>query len=156
MSNIDAIKQKVGKLVVERGLSFHSLSLRLGKNSSYLQKFVKEKSPRRLDEEFRKGLAKILNIPEQELTDIPLDGNMKTPLLSENMLSITEENFKEIISTAYTVFTEYLEEFKSNESKEDIAQKIAEACLSAAKAETTDRKGQLKGIVINLYQKKAG
>ena len=69
MSKIDEVKQRVGELVAERGLSYNSISIKLGKNPSYLQKFVKEKSPKRLDEVFRHKLAILLNVDEQELTD---------------------------------------------------------------------------------------
>lgn len=69
MSKIDEVKQRVGELVAERGLSYNSISIKLGKNPSYLQKFVKEKSPKRLDEGFRHKLAILLNVDEQELTD---------------------------------------------------------------------------------------
>lgn len=72
MVTIEDIKEKVGKLVAEKGLSYNYVSLKLGKNPSYLQKFVKEKSPKRLDEKFRKDLAILLEVDEQELTDIPL------------------------------------------------------------------------------------
>lgn len=69
MNKIDEVKQRVGELVAERGLSYNSISIKLGKNPSYLQKFVKEKSPKRLDEGFRHKLAILLNVDEQELTD---------------------------------------------------------------------------------------
>lgn len=69
MKSIEEVKQRVGELVAERGLSFNSISIKLGKNPSYLQKFVKEKSPKRLDEGFRHKLAILLNVDEQELTD---------------------------------------------------------------------------------------
>ena len=65
MSKIDEVKQRVGELVAERGLSYNSISIKLGKNPSYLQKFVKEKSPKRLDEGFRHKLAILLNVDEQ-------------------------------------------------------------------------------------------
>lgn len=74
MSSIEEVKRRVGKLVAEKGLSFNNIALRLGKNSSYLQKFVKEKSPKRLDEGFRHGLSQILGVDEQLLTDLPLSG----------------------------------------------------------------------------------
>lgn len=72
MKNIEDVKAHVGKLVAEKGYSYNSLSIKLGKNPTYLQKFVKEKSPKRLDEEFRAKLAIILNVSEQELTDLDL------------------------------------------------------------------------------------
>lgn len=73
MASIQDIKQRVKKLMEEKGLKYNKVSLTLGKNPSYLQKFVKEKSPQRLDEDFRKGLAQILEVDEQELTDIKLN-----------------------------------------------------------------------------------
>lgn len=72
MATIEEIKEKVGRLVAEKKLSYNAISISLGKNPSYLQKFVKEKSPKRLDEGFRRELARILNVDEQELTDLPL------------------------------------------------------------------------------------
>lgn len=72
MESIQDIKDKVGRLVEEKGLSYNNISLSLGKNPSYLQKFVKEASPRRLPEDFRRGLSLILNVEEQELTDLPI------------------------------------------------------------------------------------
>lgn len=72
MSSIDEIKEKVGRLIAEKGLTLNSVSLKLGKNQTYLQKFVKQKSPKRLEEDFRRKLALLLEVPEQELTDLPL------------------------------------------------------------------------------------
>lgn len=72
MNKIKEIKEHVGSLIKERGLSYNALSLKYGKSGTYLHKFVTAKSPQRLDETFRKNLAEELNVPEQELTDIDL------------------------------------------------------------------------------------
>lgn len=72
MATIQEIKEKVGRLIAEKGLNYNNISLSLGKNPSYLQKFVKEDSPKRLPEDFRKGLSIILDIDEQELSDQPI------------------------------------------------------------------------------------
>lgn len=77
---IEEVKKHVGELVNNKGLSFNSLSINFGKNPSYLQKFVKQDSPRRLDEDFRKKLARVLEVDEQELTDLRLDNLSVTPL----------------------------------------------------------------------------
>lgn len=77
---IEEVKKHVGELVVNKGLSFNSLSINFGKNPSYLQKFVKQDSPRRLDEDFRKKLARVLEVDEQELTDLRLDTIHTSPL----------------------------------------------------------------------------
>lgn len=84
MDKISEIKEKVGNIVREKGLNVTSISVQLGKNPSYLQKFIKEKYPKRLEEEFRKKLAIVLNIDEQELTDRPLS----SPLLPAHMTGI--------------------------------------------------------------------
>ena len=78
---IEDVKKHVGRLVLDKGLSFNSLSINLGKNPSYLQKFVKEASPKRLDEDFRRKLAKILDVPEQELTDLNVNNSFVSPML---------------------------------------------------------------------------
>ena len=143
MATIEDIKRKVGALIVEKGLSLNSLSLSLGKNSSYLQKFVKEKSPRRLDEQVRKGLAQILGIPEQELTDIALNTSC-----SCTQSSLDEQKFKDVISTAYKVFAEY--SFKEK-SIEILANKFADICYDAAQINTNDRYAQIKTLVNSWY-----
>ena len=66
------IKEKVGKLIAEKGHDLRPLSLQIGMNETYLFQFTKKKAPKRLNELARKKLANILDISEQELTDIDL------------------------------------------------------------------------------------
>lgn len=84
MPSIQDIKKRVGDLMNEKGLNYSNVATQLGKNTSYLQKFVKEKSPKRLEENFRRGLAQILEVDEQELTDMPLD----TSILPAHMTGV--------------------------------------------------------------------
>lgn len=60
----------------EKGFSLNSLSLQLGKNSTYLFHFIKRHSPKRLDEPTRRQLAQILNVSEQDLCDFPLPSSI--------------------------------------------------------------------------------
>lgn len=69
---IYAVKKHVTKLIEDSGFSYSTLATKLGKNPTYIQKFCKEDSPRRLDEYVRRGLAEILQVNEQELTDLPI------------------------------------------------------------------------------------
>ncbi len=69
---IYAVKRHVAKLIENSGFNYSTLAIRLGKNPTYIQKFCKEDSPRRLDEYVRRGLAEILQVDEQELTDLPV------------------------------------------------------------------------------------
>jgi SOS-response transcriptional repressor LexA len=96
MKTIEEVKEYVGKLIAEKNLSYSNIALRLGRNPTYLQKFVKEKYPKRLDEVFRRELALILEVPEQELSDRPIN---TIPLPS----AIEGTNFvAEVISGLFT------------------------------------------------------
>lgn len=65
-----------------RGFSLNSLSLQLGKNSTYLFHFIKRHSPKRLDEPTRRKLAQILAVSEQKLCDYPIMGGLIQDKLS--------------------------------------------------------------------------
>jgi phage repressor protein C with HTH and peptisase S24 domain len=71
--------------IKDKGLSLNSLSLQIGKNSTYLFHFIKRCSPRRLDEQTRKKLAQILAVSEQKLCDYPL--NMS--IIQDKLTTIT-------------------------------------------------------------------
>lgn len=78
MSSLDAmdeIRRKIARLINERGLNYAQVSLRIGKNIAYIQQFIKNGSPRRLGEVERRKLAQILNVDEQELTDLPISSS---------------------------------------------------------------------------------
>lgn len=93
MDKIQEVKNRVKQLVTEKGLSFNNLSISLGKNATYLQQFVTRKSPRRLDEEFRKKLAAILQVDEQLLTDVDLssrDAKFDEDLIFRIMTSLED------------------------------------------------------------------
>lgn len=51
MDKISEIKEKVGNIVRDRGLNVTSISVQLGKNPSYLQKFIK-KIPQKIRRKF--------------------------------------------------------------------------------------------------------
>lgn len=54
-------------LSAERGVSLSQLSALIGRNSSYLQQFVRKGSPRKLEEVDRRTLARFLGVDESEL-----------------------------------------------------------------------------------------
>lgn len=72
MDKSDEIRYKVRDLLAEHNINLSEASRRIGKNVAYLQQYIIKRSPRYLGERERKALAKLLNINEQELTDIPL------------------------------------------------------------------------------------
>lgn len=55
------------ELATERGASLSGLSALLGRNSTYLQQFVRKGSPRKLDEQDRRTLARFFGVAESEL-----------------------------------------------------------------------------------------
>ena len=96
MSEIDRmeeIRRKIARLINERGFNYAQISLKIGKNIAYIQQFIKNGSPRRLGEVERRKLAKILDVDEQELTDLPISSvtvNSPTPLNAEILSMIIE------------------------------------------------------------------
>lgn len=60
-------RQLIERLCDERGEDFASLSRMLGKNSAYIQQFVRRGVPRRLKEEERRKLARYFGISESLL-----------------------------------------------------------------------------------------
>jgi phage repressor protein C with HTH and peptisase S24 domain len=63
----DAARRRLLALVEERGISLSSLSRLIGKNSSYLQQFLRKGSPRKLEENDRAVLARFFGVAETEL-----------------------------------------------------------------------------------------
>jgi len=54
-------------LATEQGVSLAALSALIGRNSTYLQQFVRKGSPRKLEEQDRRRLAEFLGVDETEL-----------------------------------------------------------------------------------------
>jgi len=70
--NADEIRAHIADLIKQKGKNLRSLSLAVGKNEAYLHQFIHKGSPVRLPEEDRRKLADLLDVEEQELTDIRL------------------------------------------------------------------------------------
>ena len=63
----DPSRERLVTLAGERGVSLSALSALLGRNTSYLQQFVRKGSPRKLEETDRRTLAEFLGVDEAEL-----------------------------------------------------------------------------------------
>jgi phage repressor protein C with HTH and peptisase S24 domain len=61
------VRQRLLDLAAERRVSLAALSRMIGKNSSYLQQFVRKGSPRKLEEIDRAKLARFFGVDEAEL-----------------------------------------------------------------------------------------
>src|SRR5687768_14734216 len=76
------------RLLKERGEDFAGLSRLIGKNPAYIQQFIKRSTPRKLDEEDRRTIARYLGVSEALLGgpsgsrgDDSADGMIKVPRL---------------------------------------------------------------------------
>jgi hypothetical protein len=67
--SLDAPRVRLLELSQERGVSLAALSEFLGRNPSYLQKFIRKGSPRKLEEQDRATLARFLGVSEQEFRE---------------------------------------------------------------------------------------
>lgn len=60
------IRRRLLELAEERGISLSSLSRMIGKNTTYLQQFIRKGSPRKLEEGDRGTLARFFGVDEAE------------------------------------------------------------------------------------------
>jgi phage repressor protein C with HTH and peptisase S24 domain len=60
-------RARLQQLSVDRRVSLSGLSTMIGRNSSYLQQFIRKGSPRKLEEADRRTLAQFFAVPESEL-----------------------------------------------------------------------------------------
>ncbi len=61
------IRENLDYLVQERGVSYSALSEMLGRNTAYIQQFIRKGSPRKLDEADRRILAEFFGVSEELL-----------------------------------------------------------------------------------------
>jgi len=72
------------RLIADRGENYADLSRLIGRNPAYIQQFIKRGTPRKLDEDDRRVLARYFGVPEQMLggtAAVPLSatpGRMRT------------------------------------------------------------------------------
>jgi hypothetical protein len=62
------------RLIQERGTDYTAMSRLLGRNAAYIQQFIRRGSPRKLDEEDRRKLAKFFGVDETVLGGQPAPG----------------------------------------------------------------------------------
>lgn len=77
-------------------MTLNDLSLKIGRNQTYLFQYLMKGVPKRLNEIDRRKLAEILNVPEQELTDIPLlpAHQLGTAVAADKIVSAVSSWFK--------------------------------------------------------------
>lgn len=106
--NADDIRIKIDKLLTEKGLSYAEASRMLGKGTSYIHQYIKTGSPVRLNEVDRRKLAKILDVQEQEITDLDLSKqatqSASTDFIQELVEKVLNWIEKEDLEDEYTPF----------------------------------------------------
>ena len=60
-------RRALERLCVERGEDFSALSRLLGKNSAYIQQYLRRGTPKRLKEEERRILSRYFGVPESSI-----------------------------------------------------------------------------------------
>ena len=78
-------REELDRLIQQRRLGYSSISRMIGRNSSYIQQFIKRGSPRKLDDDDRRTLASFFGVDEQVLGGPPApmrDGLIEIPVLN--------------------------------------------------------------------------
>ncbi len=78
MNTPEEIRKKIDRLITENGLNYRTVSKQLGRADSYIQQYITRGYPQVLKEKDRHKLAQILNVDEQELSDIDIRLPIKT------------------------------------------------------------------------------
>lgn len=108
----DDIRKKVDKLIKDKGFSLNELSLRIGRENTYLYQYINRGSPKRLAVKEREKLARILEVDERELTDqdaeqMPIRSFLKDPTSEMARIDMIDavascgpgiENFNPVVS----------------------------------------------------------
>lgn len=79
MDESQSARVALDRLIADRGENYADLSRLIGRNPAYIQQFIKRGTPRKLDEEDRRVLARYFGVPEQMLggTTMPVAGPVK-------------------------------------------------------------------------------
>jgi hypothetical protein len=109
MQKKEDVRNKIDKLLQDKKINYAEASKAIGRNGAYIQQFIKYGNPERLKESDRKKLSKILEVPEQELTDLDL---------SESVVAQINEDFIfELIEKVDSWIAEYGLEYTPAEKK---------------------------------------
>ena len=68
---MDNVREELGRLIRQNKDDYAGLSRLLGRNSAYIQQFIKRGSPRKLDDDDRRKLARYFGVDEQLLGGPP-------------------------------------------------------------------------------------
>ncbi|MBO5038241.1 MAG: S24 family peptidase [Alphaproteobacteria bacterium] len=95
MANLEIIRKRLEKLIINNGYSFREVSLKIGRKDSYIQQYIKYGFPKRLNEIDRKKICLLLNIEEKELIDEDLmqNGATDNTLINATLLTGSPADF---------------------------------------------------------------
>jgi len=83
---MEHVREELDRLIQQRRLGYSSISRMIGRNSSYIQQFIKRGSPRKLDDDDRRTLASFFGVDEQVLGGPPAP--MRDGLIEIRVLNV--------------------------------------------------------------------
>ena len=81
---MENVREELDRLIRQRHVGYSAVSRLLNRNPAYIQQFIKRGSPRKLDDEDRRVLARFFGVDEQLLGGPPRpvrDGLVEIPIL---------------------------------------------------------------------------
>ncbi|MEP2551678.1 MAG: S24 family peptidase, partial [Marinomonas sp.] len=95
-NDLTGVRARLLELAQESGSSLSSLSELIGRNTTYLQQFIRKGSPRKLEEQDRRTLAQFLGVDEIELGAEVEVKSYASPIKAQEKLSVAPRDWVEV------------------------------------------------------------
>ena len=93
MKTPEEVRRNIDFLLKQKGLNYAQVSKMLGRGVAFMQQYITTCRPLRLKEVDRKKLAYILEVDEQELTDLPIATHLSgTTAIAEKIVSLFDSD----------------------------------------------------------------
>ncbi|PNP95785.1 S24 family peptidase [Sphingobium sp. SA916] len=76
---MEDVRALLDEKIAQSKATYSDISRLIGRNPAYIQQFIKRGTPRRLDEQDRRTIARFLGISEHLLSGLPLEGAEPAP-----------------------------------------------------------------------------
>lgn len=63
------VRKKLEQLILDKGMTFQEVSLKIGKNKTYIQQYISKCVPRKLNSDMKRQICRAIGVPENALDE---------------------------------------------------------------------------------------